>query len=98
MTEKRVLTPEEVAEYRQVYGGQRHLWLVSPRLILALCDTADALREALRPFADQGRRCTDSDDTTYLLVDTEAADLPKGTPTGLSAADLRRAAELVKGE
>lgn len=82
---KRLLSTEEVAEMRRRAGTQAvDTRAFRPADIHALCDTVDALREALRPLAALATHYTSLPDdhlTTYWL----------------RVGDTRRAAELVKG-
>jgi len=67
---KRVLSTEEVACIRHnlTVPGR----LVSRDLGVALCDTCDMLREALRPFADAWTRLVASDARALLAEDRKA--------------------------
>jgi len=98
---KRLLSMEQVAVVRRVAAYITHedqeatdAEIENAEGILALCDTADALREGLRPFyrAFYSRPGdTDWPDETRLRVLLQGNELTWG--------DLRRAAELVgKGE
>ena len=56
----------------------------------------ERVREALRPFAVVGLKCRDPQDTSYVLVDVGVLQGRVPKAERVTAADLRRAAELAK--